>query len=280
MPGTDFLPAESFLQAYGQESNCDLPQVKRDCYADISLATAAQLSATFPFVSSASRIPQRYATRAAHFVDGGYFDNDGTGSVTEFLFNALQENAARSKGSEAKPRLPDGPIKFLLVEIRDGDDMDPTQNDDDLDHQTGKALAKYAQQPKAWTDASQAVAPLEGMWRAGHESITRRNRRELCLFTKVYSPQVEIHHVVLGIPSAPVEGKAGRTKVPPLNWKLTKAQLQYIESWATADGTPTQTTISQALNWVRGNLRDGDLLEEKEPPCTVYDQTYMRSDMR
>ena len=192
----------------------------------------------------------------------------------------MQESAAPAKGSETKPKLPDGPIKILLVEIRDGDDMDPTQNEDDLDHQTGKSLAKYAQQPKAWTNATQAVAPLEGMWRAGHESITRRNRRELCLFTKNYSSQIEIHHVVLGIPSAPVEGKAGRTKAAPLNWKLTKAQLQYIESWATADDTPTQATISQALHWVGGNLPGGDLLNEREPPCTVYDQTYMRSDMR
>jgi hypothetical protein len=310
--GTEFLPAESFLQAYGMESNCDLPQIKSDCYADISLATAARLSATFPVVSSATRVPKRYATYAEHFVDGGYFDNDGTASVTEFLQSALQENAAQLQdqkqrhdpdqsqtsqkapasnpksessdqeqpGKEIVATLPSGKLKILLLEIRDGDDMDPTQNNDDLQHQIGQALAKYAKQPTAWATSSQLLAPLEAMWGAGHESITRRNRRELCLLTQAYRDTLEVHHIVLGIPPAPIEGVAGRTKTPPLNWKLTAGQRQYIEEWATASDKPTQGTIAEALKWVKSSLPGGASPAQKEPVCTIYDQTYMRSDMR
>jgi len=65
----------------------------RDLYPgrDLHVATAARLSATFPWVSSVARpgdrtIPesQRY-----HVGDGGYFDNDGVVSALEFMDEAL-----------------------------------------------------------------------------------------------------------------------------------------------------------------------------------------------
>ncbi|HTF68299.1 MAG TPA: hypothetical protein VK638_37040 [Edaphobacter sp.] len=85
IPGSDLLPSESFLHAYGEPCEGHGPRV----YADLPIATAARLSATFPYVSSASRVPKKYAEFAYHFVDGGYYDNDGTGSVIEFLRSAL-----------------------------------------------------------------------------------------------------------------------------------------------------------------------------------------------
>jgi hypothetical protein len=86
------VPAASFLDVYNQNAGGDVPQ---DQQANILLATAARLSATFPYVSSAGRIASnalttlRCARGASHFVDGGYFDNDGTATAIEFLQHAF-----------------------------------------------------------------------------------------------------------------------------------------------------------------------------------------------
>lgn len=272
--GSDFLPAESFLQAYAQEPNCR-PGDTKCFYADLPLATAARLSATFPLVSSATRIPQRFARRASHFVDGGYFDNDGTSSVTEFLYSALRKGV-----------LPAG-AKILLVEVRDSDDLDPTTNIDDLRHQTGAAPETGVPPPKAWKTKDQILAPVEGLWQAGHESVTRRNRRELCLLETAYGTShgsqpfaLEIHHLVLGIKAPTVDGHPDQPKSAPLSWKLTTGQRQYIEKWAT--DPPTQNSIQKALAWVKENMTaPGEIQTPAAPPaddpCTVVDQTYMRS---
>ncbi|HEU5145369.1 MAG TPA: hypothetical protein VFT90_01580 [Chryseosolibacter sp.] len=46
---------------------------------DISLSTAAVLSSRFPYVSPAGKVFDRY------YVDGGYFDNSGAGTVLDFI---------------------------------------------------------------------------------------------------------------------------------------------------------------------------------------------------
>lgn len=57
---------------------------------DVSIVTAARLSATFPYVTPASRAdipgPQ------PHLVDGGYYDNYGMATLVEWLDEALQNS--------------------------------------------------------------------------------------------------------------------------------------------------------------------------------------------
>jgi hypothetical protein len=77
---TGTYPAQSFLDSF---AGCSTGAI------DLPLATAAQLSATFPYVSSAARAPQSVNCNSVHFVDGGYYDNDGTASALEFLRYAL-----------------------------------------------------------------------------------------------------------------------------------------------------------------------------------------------
>jgi len=58
--------AKSFLETFGGAA----PN-----FADLPLTTAAQMSATFPYVSSAARMPldvDRFVG-SMHFVDGGYY---------------------------------------------------------------------------------------------------------------------------------------------------------------------------------------------------------------
>lgn len=77
---------------------------------DIPIMTAARLSASFPYVSPAakSKIKGDYNNyNSAHIVDGGYYDNYGIVSLSEWLDEFLRQ--------------PNHPTKVLVVQIRCND---------------------------------------------------------------------------------------------------------------------------------------------------------------
>jgi hypothetical protein len=243
---TEFLPAESFLQAYAQDPCCANGPHGEKLFADLPLSTAARMSATFPVVSSATRIPRQYARAASHFLDGGYFDNDGTGSAIEFLYSVMNQRLAGQRQPEAgrQPVPATKPLKVLLVEIRDGDDLDPHLEPDDLQHQSGGDHP-----PAPWWTLDQLLGPLEGLWNAGHVSVTRRNRRELCVLETAYEDKLIIHHVVFAIPKQRDDKQ--KPKPAPLSWKLTASQLAYISSVAHGDrSAATDQAVKDAMGWV------------------------------
>jgi hypothetical protein len=232
----DLVPAESFLHAFGHDSIA-LQRCIRKAYADLPLATAVRLSGTFPYVSSASRIPTEISDLGFHFVDGGYFDNDGTSSVAEFLYFALSDNqtipAGAAKGAKKKPSRSGGgeessdtsqrgPIPILLVEIRNDWDMDSRDSaesfaaQDHLKQSAGSGVWTLNDQdrPSGWGVDSQLDAPLKGFWNAGHSSDTRRNRRELCMVEKAYRKQIAVHHMVF-------DYRNSNDRDQPLSWDLT-----------------------------------------------------------
>lgn len=227
--GLDELPAESFLHAYA-EIPADSTASSHDAYADLSLATAARLSATFPVVSSASRLPTAFAHHAFHFVDGGYFDNDGTASVIEFLHSAMILPDAANK--------PNAPIHILLIEIRNGPDLDSSSNGDSFARQDGIG---DEEPPKPFRLTQELMAPLDAMWLAGHESVTRRNRRELCLLEEAEQGRLDIHHVVFDYRN-PEDGHQ------PLNWALTRHQQKLIEDEANESNVHGLITSTQ--RWI------------------------------
>lgn len=180
-------PAESFLYKYRTSSNSNMS-------VDLPLATAAQLSATFPYVSSAARVPQAVDPKGGlHYVDGGYYDNDGTASAIEFLRSALQN-----------PTRPEPVLRIILVEIRNS----PNPESD---------LPSESANP--WNVLGQLVAPLSTFWSAGHESVTERNRVGLDLFEKAYADKVRIERIVFADSRA-----TDRVSTDPLNWSLTPRQ--------------------------------------------------------
>jgi len=265
IPDNDLLPSESFLHAYG-EPCADSPQHQGYSYADLPIATAARLSATFPFVSSASRVPAKFAPYAYHFVDGGYYDNDGTASAIEFLSSALTQPAANvpqdpcfqsgsvpsqptKKQETALPgNVQSPPLAILLIEIRNGDDLDPLSNVDDYNFQT------HPEDKHSWTAISQLTAPPGALWKAGHESVTRRNRLGLCLLETTYLDRLVVHHVVINYGSAPrnPEGKNPSDEIQPLNWHLTAGERKEITDRAT--DPRTDAAIKDARDWVRTML--------------------------
>ncbi len=58
---------------------------------DVRVATAARLSASFPYVAPASRPSLDPHAPAFHFVDGGYYDNYGIDSLIGWLSEALAD---------------------------------------------------------------------------------------------------------------------------------------------------------------------------------------------
>src|SRR5579859_3113556 len=210
-------PADSFLDLYRTPENLSLS-------TDLPLATAAQLSATFPFVSSAARIPCPACTAGLHFIDGGYYDNDGTASAIEFLRSALQGRQAAkeecAKGKTVKDQktcseqieaaLPK--LQVILVEIRNSSEV-PTPEGRD----TPRDLF--------W----QFSAPLLGFWHAGHDSVTQRNRVGLDLLQQSFPDDLELKQIILE------DGNSvDQVRTDPLNWSLTPRQRVEVATSAQA----------------------------------------------
>jgi len=75
--------------------------------ADIEVATAARLSATFPYVTPLARAWNEPAGTAFHIGDGGYYDNSGLLSVVEWL-------------NEAAPALQKHKVVLILIDAKAG----------------------------------------------------------------------------------------------------------------------------------------------------------------
>ena len=282
------LPAGSFLGVYGRETLIHPPITGRGGYADISLSTAARLSASFTYVSPPARLPFEMSfdkgQSAYHFVDGGYYDNDGTNSVIEFL-------------RSAKDALPHkGILPVLLIEIRNSDNIDDTDSPDSYAHQAGLVFQPYASgqphQPNEPPDGAwKAPRKFPGRWgpiaqvlatSGGRPSCRLQlhhpdaNRRELDLLECAFNSQLSIDHVVFDYQQRITykEGHEPHTPNPqidtgesevdqPLSWHLTRRQKLWISgNRKNSDGkeiigaldqkTPLsdRRQIKQALEWL------------------------------
>ncbi|KAA6457205.1 hypothetical protein DYQ86_23000 [Acidobacteria bacterium AB60] len=216
--------SRSFLQTYptaladGQKSLTDLP-----------LASAAQLSATFPMVSSSARVPLSLdgAVNGMHFADGGYYDNDGTASALEFLRYALSvpphpaiENVtpkpaenAQQPTAQAAPI--ERPVRVLLIEIRNSGGINGSWPEASPFHNGDKT--------PPWNLFNQGIAPLLGFWQAGHESVTARDQSALELLEHAYGPRLEVQSIVF----ADLWSQEN-TGTDPLNWSLTPRQRKEV----------------------------------------------------
>jgi hypothetical protein len=219
---TSDLPAQSFLDTIG---------CCRDRTFDLPLATAAQMSATFPLVSSAARAPKDAEWHSVHFVDGGYYDNDGTASALEFLRYALASPDSGARDDEKKHLQsiqnklhdPQHPLRILLIEIRNS--PDPAEGSEAEVQKERTAGGGRGAGTEAWNMFSQLVAPLEGFWNAGHEGVTGRNRASLSLLERALEQQLRVHRIVFDDRNS--QGEVG---TDPLSWSLTPKQRAEVLS--------------------------------------------------
>lgn len=181
---------------------------------DLPITTAVRLSATFPYVTPATRAdvpgPQ------PHVVDGGYFDNFGMSTLVEWLDAALHGAA----GVENR-------VKHVLVlQIRGA--KVPVVN-----AETAKQVS-----PRGWF--YQAFAPIDTMlsvWGAGQVS---HNETQYGLLQRAWRGKVELRSVVLEFPGDD----------PPLSWHLTAAQKQAtLDAW---ESPSVRTCRDQVREFLEG----------------------------
>ncbi len=209
---------------------------------DLPLATAAQLSAAFPYISSAARVPMSLdgQVNALHFVDGGYYDNDGTASVIEFLRYALAPPPSAGKdvceawSKEEEAQASSRKLRILLIEIRNSGDDE------------GGELDQWPAHTSAQTPANlltQLIAPPLGLWRAGHASVTGRNRVALAQLEHALADRLEIHRVVFADSHAIPD-----VHTDPLSWSLTPNQRREVQHSASSD-PEVRRRYEEAVTW-------------------------------
>lgn len=72
-------------------------------YRDIKMSQAVVLGASFPYLSPAGRINDTTASKESnYFVDGGYFDNSGSGIVSEMINIIVQDTLYQKYKSKLK----------------------------------------------------------------------------------------------------------------------------------------------------------------------------------
>ncbi len=246
-------PAQSFLDSFG---------VNDAVKPDLPLTTAAQLSATFPFVSSATRVAESVDSHSVHFVDGGYYDNDGTASAIEFLRFALapSEKARETEPEDANHRASiqsklnsHHKLRILWLEIRNSGDFDGGKN---------QTSGGNNGSPGGWNLFNQVEAPLNGFWNAGNVGVTGRNRVALGLLDLAYEKQMHIHRIILTDTNSQV--LAG---TDPLNWSLTPRQRKEVRDSAdpvTGIGPNYREAKCWFSNW--DHMMDNAIHKVQPPP--------------
>ena len=171
---------------------------------DLDVTTAARLSATFPYVTPTARaLPSGLARRAylarnldavpgCHVADGGYFDNFGVFTGTEWLDYVLADASLQID-------------RVLFLEIHAF--PDPTEAPE----------VSYRNSP-GWLMT--LLGPLLTLANVRTSSQSARNLVEVAGLHARW-PDVEIEHVVVSFPQG---------EKPPLSWKLTQQEKQEVQA--------------------------------------------------
>jgi hypothetical protein len=187
--------------------------------ADLSLWTAARLSAAFPYVTPAARAKfqpdtaeTEIETRAAqyHLIDGGYYDNFGVTAALDWLQPVLEARRKRISGLEFN--------KVVLIELR----AFPLPN---------RNCYKPAQ-----GGSSALIGPALGLYNIRTGAAFSRNEIESERFIKLWrdllkDEGVQFRRFILEPPQL-VSGSSDckeENQAGPLSWHLTKKNLEDLD---------------------------------------------------
>ena len=191
---------------------------KRGGPVAVEVATAARLSAAFPFVSPAATLAVEGGNPKFHLVDGGYYDNYGLVVTSQWLDDALEEMARRS--------LP-LPADLGVVIIRS---LVDARHDLTMLRTPGKPEDGFVYTPKAdahgwaWQIAAPPAAFVNGrtfgQWAGGNQVLR-------LLIDKWKVRGVTIGVSLFDFPAASLDPVC---QIEPLSWKLTSQQKTCIEN--------------------------------------------------
>jgi len=188
---------------------------------DVSLVTAARLSATFPYVSPAAR-PDIAGTQI-HVVDGGYTDNYGMATLLTWLDEAL--------------RAPGNPVRHvLIIEIR----ASPPASEPP---------------PLSWRGwPFQSYAPISAMLNVRDTGQLPRNEEELGLLRRyAASCNIDIEDAVFEYPpeNAPLSWHLSPNDKKQIEtiWAsaATEEQKQTVRAFLEAPPTPLATAPTPSV---------------------------------
>jgi Patatin-like phospholipase len=168
---------------------------------DISIATAARLSATFPYVSPISR-PSAPVKEPFHLADGGYVDNEGMVSALEWLRHLVALRGSLPAGTSFD--------RVLLVRIVPF----PPEAQEDAFSRLG------------WLQMFSG--PIDTMMNVRSTSQVERNQIALQLtedVLKARQGQPELRVAQFQFRNAPDDKKG-----PPLSWRLSLTQKAAVKS--------------------------------------------------
>jgi patatin-like phospholipase len=192
--------------------------------SDLRVRTAARLSATFPYVTPASRMLRidsdkskdgRFYQPEPHAVDGGYYDNYGLVSLIDWLYNGLQT-------------IPERP-NIMIVEIR------------------ASPVAKVSRpHSSSYGTLFQLINPLETMANVRGTGQLSHNVLDQSLLNQIYSP-----NVCEAIFEFTETDDVGCPRNEPLNWHLTPEDIEALRvAW-------NSHAITANINRVQNFLQEG-----------------------
>lgn len=177
---------------------------------DLHLATAARLSATFPFVTPVARPPEDRVDDSLeyHLADGGYYDNFGIVSAIDFLDEVLP--CYRDHGGDQVVF-----IKILLSELQH----------------------PWARSHRGWFYS--VFGPITAMMKVRTSAQVARNDLEVRLLEEKWAHE--------GVDIRVVEFVLGDSEVP-LSWHLTEKEKRRIRKrWLSADVQDGLTRVGEIL---------------------------------
>lgn len=185
--------------------------------ADLRIQTAARLSATFPYVSPATRLLRNFEQPCKtncpplaglydpqpHAIDGGYYDNYGMATLLDWLDAALQKLEAERQAQSGKGR----PPRILIIEIR----ASPTETDPSVSDSYGFFF--------------QLIHPLEALWNVNQTGQLSHNALDEDLVKRLYSRE-NVCSVVFEFKNV---DDRGCPQSKPLNWHLTPTDIHALQ---------------------------------------------------
>ena len=214
--GQPLLFSTSSYPAFGSDNELHYRQLLRPD-RDVRVATAARLSAAFPYVSPAARADDgaREGAEERHLVDGGYYDNYGIASLIGWLHAGLTELS-----TDSPARLP---RRVLILQIDAEDTGDP-----------GRGARR-----RGWP--YQTTAPIQALAAVWFTAQRIGNSNHVTLLHKAWQIP-EILHVPASY-AADFEEEE-----PPLSWRLRKQDIKAIERVWTKQKDQIVRSVKDFLN--------------------------------
>lgn len=199
IPGTH--GAEHFAKLYGGH--------------DISVVTAARLSATFPYVTPVARaLPSGNAHDVSYYIaDGGYYDNFGVATALDWLREVIRlEYGPKLRG-------------ILLLEIR----LEPEES-------TASEQVRSQRESHGWVYAT--LGPALAITKVRTATQRARNDVEIDQFRRSLAGQKVCMDSFVLTPGAP----------GPLSWHLTaREQGDLAKAWH--ENAKVRATVAEMRDW-------------------------------